>query len=89
MIPVSTRIAPRSCRRWHGRRNRTPGHRLSVFSAECTAVGGKGIGALLDAEGKLTGDFDGNEKPEVTVWYVPSAYRLSWADSDRCGSKPR
>ena len=42
-----------------------------------------------DAEGKLTGDFDGNEKPEVTVWYVPSAYRLSRADSDRCGSKPR
>ena len=51
-------------------------------------VGWKGIGALY-AEGKLTGDFDGNEKPEVTVWYVPSAYRLSWADSDRCGSKPR
>ena len=42
--------------------------------------GWKGIGVLY-AEGKLMGDFDSNEKRELTDWYVPSAYRLSRTDS--------
>jgi 4-amino-4-deoxy-L-arabinose transferase-like glycosyltransferase len=51
-------------------------------------TGWKGIGALY-AEGKLRGDFDANEKPELTAWYAPSAYRLSRTDPDPCGSQPR
>ncbi len=50
--------------------------------------GWKGVGALY-AEGKLTGDFDSNEKPDLTAWYAPSAHRLSRADPDPCGSQPR
>ena len=48
----------------------------------------KGIGALY-AEGKLEGDFDSNEKPDLTRWYVPSAFRLARKDPDPCGSQPR
>jgi len=40
------------------------------------------------AEGKLTGDFDSNEKPELTAWYVPQAFRLGRKDPDPCGAKP-
>ena len=68
-------------------RQRRP-HRPPGFSAWCTAQGWKGIGALY-AEGKLAGDFDSNEKPELTAWYVPNAFRLSRKDPDPCGSKPR
>ena len=50
--------------------------------------GWKGIGALY-AEGKLAGDFDTNEKLELTSWYVPNAFRLARKDPDPCGSKPR
>jgi hypothetical protein len=50
-------------------------------------AGWKAIGALY-AEGKLRSDFDGNEKPQVTAWYVPTALRLSRTDPDPCGSKP-
>jgi hypothetical protein len=50
--------------------------------------GWKGIGTLY-AEGKLAGDFDSNEKLELTSWYVPNAFRLARKDPDQCGSKPR
>lgn len=50
--------------------------------------GWRAIGALY-AEGKLRGDFDANEKPELTSWYIPGAYRLTRTDPDLCGSQPR
>jgi hypothetical protein len=48
----------------------------------------KGISALY-AEGKLAGDFDSNEKPDLTRWYVPNVFRLSREDPDPCGIQPR
>ena len=37
----------------------------------------------------LRGTSIANEKPELTAWYVPNAFRLSRKDPDPCGSKPR
>lgn len=50
--------------------------------------GWKAIGALY-AEGRLMGDFDSNEKPDLPAWYVPSAYRISRTDPEPCGTQPR
>jgi Dolichyl-phosphate-mannose-protein mannosyltransferase len=51
-------------------------------------AGWKGIGALF-AGGTLSGDFDSNEKPELTDWYVSGAHRLSRTDPAPCGTQPR
>ncbi len=50
--------------------------------------GWKEIGALY-AQGWLKGDFDSNEKPGLTEWYIPSAYRVPRMNPDPCGGKPR
>jgi 4-amino-4-deoxy-L-arabinose transferase-like glycosyltransferase len=63
----------------------TPGS-LTKFGMVHRA-GWKAIGALY-AEGKLWSDFDSNEKPELTAWYVPTAFRLSRKDPAPCSAKP-
>ena len=71
---------------WAPERYTTP-PTVGIF-AMVHRAGWKTIGALY-AEGKLAGDFDGNEKPEMTAWYVPNADRLLREDPEPCGSKPR
>ena len=71
---------------WAPERYATP-PTVGIF-AMVHRAGWKTIGALY-AEGKLAGDFDGNEKPEMTAWYVPNADRLLREDPEPCGSKPR
>ena len=84
----SARIGPRSCAAlaWAPEPYAEP-PTAGIFGMVHRS-GWKGIGALY-AEGKLAGDFDSNEKPELTAWYVPNAFRLSREDPDPCGSKPR
>jgi hypothetical protein len=63
----------------------TPGSRTKLGTVH--RAGWKALGALY-AEGKLAGDFDANEKTELTAWYVPTAFRLARKDPDPCGAKP-
>jgi 4-amino-4-deoxy-L-arabinose transferase-like glycosyltransferase len=46
--------------------------------------GWKGIGALYDS-GRLAGDFDTNEKPEMAVWYTRNAVRPTREEIKACG----